>query len=65
MKPFGDLLRQAIEESGKTRAQVAREADISVNMVGKLLSGARKSPGRDIIFKLALTLEKTPGWFFR
>ena len=53
MRPFGEVLREEIDNSPLTRIEVSRRSGVSNNMIGKLMSGARKNPGRDVIMKLA------------
>lgn len=51
-KVITDLVRR-LKESGRTRADLARTADISERMVYYLMSGRSKSAGADVLSSLA------------
>ena len=65
MKPFAEILRQEIDNSPLTRVEIARRSGVSDNMIGKLMTGARKNPGRQVMKDLADGLGIPVEFFFR
>lgn len=57
---FGKVLRQMREEKGLTQEKMAELADVDRTYIYRLENGLR-SPSLDIIFRLADTLNISPG----
>ena len=51
---FTKLLRQYYEQSTKSQADIARDAQIDPGYLSKLLSGAKDRPERDPVIRLAI-----------
>lgn len=59
---WSDRLRQAFEDTGWSKAELSRRADVSYDNVNKYLSGKVDKPRGDTLKKLASALDRDPIW---
>lgn len=56
-RPFGDLLRAYRSAAGLTQEELAERSGLSVDAIGLLERGARRSPRRDTVRRLVAALD--------